>query len=137
MEQLSLEEGGELLLEIVGDHAVLLPMVSVPRRDLPEEIRQKFESRRGRKSSDIPLDQFLSEMGDTPDNAVAPAGQEMEIPAANAGQETSAPVVGVCSLPPAGQAGAVYLGCAIQEAQLEMMVQRRGEDSESLAVQDS
>jgi len=63
MDMLSLDEGGELLLEIVGDHAVLLPVVSIPRRDLPEELRKKFESRRGKKPSDIPLSEFLGEIG--------------------------------------------------------------------------
>lgn len=63
MELLSLEEGGDLLLEIVGDHAILHPMVSVPRRELPEELRVKFEARRGAKRTDIPLDQFLKEIG--------------------------------------------------------------------------
>jgi bifunctional DNA-binding transcriptional regulator/antitoxin component of YhaV-PrlF toxin-antitoxin module len=62
MNLLSLEEGGELLLEIVGDHAVLLPVVSIPRRDLPEELRKKFEARRGKKNSDIPLREFLGEL---------------------------------------------------------------------------
>lgn len=62
MDLLSLEEGGELLLEIVGDHAVLLPVVSIPRRDLPEDLRKKFEARRGKKPSDIPLSEFLGEL---------------------------------------------------------------------------
>lgn len=63
MHLLSLEEGGELLLEIVDDHAVLLPVVSIPRRDLPEELRKKFLSRRGEKASDIPLSQYLDHIG--------------------------------------------------------------------------
>jgi len=63
MDLLCLKEGGELLLEIVGDHAVLLPVVSIPRRDLPEDLRRKFESRRGAKASDIPLGEFLGELG--------------------------------------------------------------------------
>jgi antitoxin component of MazEF toxin-antitoxin module len=63
MDLLSLEEGGELMLEIVGDHAVLLPVVSIPRRDLPEGLRRKFEARRGKKASDIPLGEFLGELG--------------------------------------------------------------------------
>jgi len=66
MNLLSLEEGGELLLEVVGDHAVLLPVVSVPRRDLPEELRKKFEARRGKKASDIPLGEFLDDIGYKP-----------------------------------------------------------------------
>ena len=63
MDLLSLKEDGELLLEVVGDHAILLPVVSIPRRDLPAELRKKFESRRGAKESDVPLDQFLGEIG--------------------------------------------------------------------------
>lgn len=63
MDMLSLEEGGELLLEVVGDHAILLPAVSIPRRDLPEELRKKFEARRGEKTSDIPLSKFLGQIG--------------------------------------------------------------------------
>jgi hypothetical protein len=63
MNLLSLEEGGELLLEIVGDHAVLLPCVSIRRRDLPEALRKKFLSRRGEKASDIPLGKFLDHIG--------------------------------------------------------------------------
>ena len=66
MHLLSLEEGGELLLEVVGDHAVLLPVVSIPRRDLPEELRKKFELRRGKKKSDIPLGKFLDGIGYAP-----------------------------------------------------------------------
>jgi antitoxin component of MazEF toxin-antitoxin module len=66
MNLLSLEEGGELLLEIVGDHAVLLPVVSIPRRDLPEALRKKFESRRGKKASDMPLGEFLGEFAEKP-----------------------------------------------------------------------
>ncbi|HEY0307718.1 MAG TPA: AbrB/MazE/SpoVT family DNA-binding domain-containing protein [Acidobacteriaceae bacterium] len=62
MKLLSLEEGGELLLQIVDDHAVVIPMVSVPRTELPENLRKKFAARRGRKTSDIPLDNFLAKM---------------------------------------------------------------------------
>lgn len=84
MDLLSLEEGGELLLEIVGDHAVLLPVVSIPRRDLPEELRKKFLSRRGEKDSDIPLSKFLGELGY---NGVEPAAPG---PAAAAGKKKRA-----------------------------------------------
>ena len=51
MALLSLEEDDELLVEVVGDQAVLTPVVSIPRAALPEELRRKFESRGGRKSS--------------------------------------------------------------------------------------
>ena len=73
MNLLSLEEGGELLLEVVGDHAVLLPVVSIPRRDLPEELRRKFELRRGKKNSDIPLGKFLDGIGYKPAEQTAVA----------------------------------------------------------------
>jgi antitoxin component of MazEF toxin-antitoxin module len=63
MKLLSLEEGGELMLEVAGDHAILHPMVSVPRWELPEELRQKFLSRRGVKESDVPLSEFLDKIG--------------------------------------------------------------------------
>lgn len=63
MELLSLDQNSELLLQVVGDRAILEPVVSVPRCDLPEELRQKFESRRGAKSSDIPLESFLDQIG--------------------------------------------------------------------------
>lgn len=72
MSLLSLEEGGELLLEVVGDHAVLLPCVSVPRRDLPEDLRKKFLSRRGAKASDIPLGEFLDKIGYISAEAISP-----------------------------------------------------------------
>jgi antitoxin component of MazEF toxin-antitoxin module len=63
MKLLSLEEGGELLLEVEGDHAILHPMVSVPRRELPEELRKKYISRMGAKDSDIPLSEYLDHIG--------------------------------------------------------------------------
>jgi bifunctional DNA-binding transcriptional regulator/antitoxin component of YhaV-PrlF toxin-antitoxin module len=72
MDLLSLEEGGELLLEIVGDRAVLLPVVSIPRRDLPEDLRKEFEARRGNKPTDIPLGEFLGGIGYTPLNRPSP-----------------------------------------------------------------
>lgn len=63
MKLLSLEAGGELLLEVAGDHATLHPMVSVPRRELPEELRKKYLSRMGAKDTDIPLSEFLDHIG--------------------------------------------------------------------------
>lgn len=74
MKLLSLEEGGELLLEVKGDHAVLHPMVSVPRWELPEELRKKYLSRLGAKDSDIPLSEFLEHIG-YKRSEVAPAGK--------------------------------------------------------------
>jgi len=63
LEQLQVPERGELQIEVIGDVAVLTPMVSVPRTQLPEELRRTFESRRGAQPSDIPLAQFLKEIG--------------------------------------------------------------------------
>jgi len=74
MKLLSLEEGGELLLEVEGDHAILHPMVSVPRSELPEELRKKFLSRLGAKESDIPLSEFLDHIG-YKSSEVAPLGR--------------------------------------------------------------
>jgi bifunctional DNA-binding transcriptional regulator/antitoxin component of YhaV-PrlF toxin-antitoxin module len=62
MELLSLRQGDDLLLEIVGDHAVLLPAVSIARHELPEELRKKFLARRGAKPTDMPLDRFFEEV---------------------------------------------------------------------------
>jgi bifunctional DNA-binding transcriptional regulator/antitoxin component of YhaV-PrlF toxin-antitoxin module len=62
MDLLDLEEGGEILLEVAGDNATLTPIVSIPRADLPEQLRRKFESRRGKEPSDIPLEKFLADV---------------------------------------------------------------------------
>jgi DNA-binding CsgD family transcriptional regulator/bifunctional DNA-binding transcriptional regulator/antitoxin component of YhaV-PrlF toxin-antitoxin module len=66
LEQLQVAERGELQVEVIGDVAVVTPMVSVPRTQLPEELRRTFESRRGAQPSDIPLTQFLKEIGYEP-----------------------------------------------------------------------
>jgi hypothetical protein len=63
---LSLDVGDDLLLEVKGDHAILHPAVSVPRRELPEELWKKFEARRGPKPTDIPLKTLLKEIGYRP-----------------------------------------------------------------------
>jgi bifunctional DNA-binding transcriptional regulator/antitoxin component of YhaV-PrlF toxin-antitoxin module len=63
LEQLQVPERGELLVQVIGDHAVITPMISVPRAQMPEELRRTFESRRGAHSSDIPLARFLKQMG--------------------------------------------------------------------------
>jgi DNA-binding CsgD family transcriptional regulator/bifunctional DNA-binding transcriptional regulator/antitoxin component of YhaV-PrlF toxin-antitoxin module len=66
LEQLQIPERGELHVEVIGGHAVVTPMVSVPRSQLPEELRRTFESRRGANPSDIPLPQFLKDVGYEP-----------------------------------------------------------------------
>lgn len=77
MDLLSLKEDGELLLEVVGDHAILLPIVSIPRRDLPEELREKFESRRGAKESDVPLQEFMDELVKSPAHPASSAAPKV------------------------------------------------------------
>lgn len=60
---LALSEGDELLLEVEGDYAILHPMVSVPRHELPKGLWNKFAARRGAKSTDIPLKTLLDKIG--------------------------------------------------------------------------
>jgi len=66
MKLLALAVGDDLLLEVNDDHAVLHPAVSVPRRELPEELWKKLESRRGPKPTDIPLETLFKEIGYRP-----------------------------------------------------------------------
>jgi len=60
MALLSLEEGSDLLLDVSSDHAILTPMVSVPRSALPEGFVEKSLARLGQKPTDIPVDEFRS-----------------------------------------------------------------------------
>ena len=62
MNLLSLEQGQKVLVRVEGGHAILKPMVSVVRDELPEELLKKFESRRGKKSTDIPLSAFMKKL---------------------------------------------------------------------------
>lgn len=82
LEQLQVPERGELLVEVIGDHAMITPMVSMPRTQFPEELRRAFESRRGAHSSDIPLPQFLAAVGyDAPaQKTAAPLPQSLQSP---------------------------------------------------------
>jgi bifunctional DNA-binding transcriptional regulator/antitoxin component of YhaV-PrlF toxin-antitoxin module len=73
MNLLSLEEGQMLLLQVEGQYATLKPMVSVVRDELPEELRKKFESRRGKKPTDIPLSEFMKKLDRRPKVKTAPA----------------------------------------------------------------
>jgi bifunctional DNA-binding transcriptional regulator/antitoxin component of YhaV-PrlF toxin-antitoxin module len=62
MDLLSLEEGQTVLVQVEGGRAILRPMVSVVRDELPEALRKKFESRRGKKPTDIPLSAFTKKL---------------------------------------------------------------------------
>ena len=59
LDRLGLGRGSQLLVEVKDDRVVLHPAMSVPRYALPEELRQKFEDRRGEKPTDLSLDEFL------------------------------------------------------------------------------
>jgi hypothetical protein len=76
MDMLAVHEGSELLLEVIGDHATLRPMVSVVRSELPSQLRRKFLARRGKKSSDISLGVFLEELSDKVGSRRRAASQE-------------------------------------------------------------
>jgi len=62
MKLLSLEQGQTILVQVEGGHAILKPMVRVVRDELPPELLKKFESRRGKKSTDIPLSAFMKKL---------------------------------------------------------------------------
>jgi antitoxin component of MazEF toxin-antitoxin module len=62
MKLLSLEQGQTILVQVEGSHAILKPMVRVVRDELPPELLKKFESRRGKKSTDIPLSAFMKKL---------------------------------------------------------------------------
>src|ERR1022692_1170256 len=65
-DSMGLDEGSQLLVEMRPDCIVLHPAVSLKRADLPEELLAKYEARRGAKPTDIPLAEFLKEIGYTP-----------------------------------------------------------------------
>lgn len=58
-----LGEGSQLIIEMKEDHLELHPAFPVKRSELPEELREKFLSRRGAKETDVPLDTFLKKIG--------------------------------------------------------------------------
>jgi hypothetical protein len=58
-----LGEGSHVLIEMKDNHLELHPVVPLKRDELPEELREKFLSRRGAKSTDIPLSSFLAKIG--------------------------------------------------------------------------
>lgn len=76
---LSLAVGDDLLLEVEGDRAILHPMVSVPRNELPEALWKKFAARKGARPTDIPLDTLLKEIGyrspKTPEPSLRPSAR--------------------------------------------------------------
>jgi bifunctional DNA-binding transcriptional regulator/antitoxin component of YhaV-PrlF toxin-antitoxin module len=63
LKRYGLDDGSYVMIELMDDHFELHPVVPVKRSELPEELREKFLSRRGAKSSDVPLGKFLDKLG--------------------------------------------------------------------------
>jgi hypothetical protein len=63
LDHYGLGEGSPIVIEMKDNHLELHPVVALKRTDLPEELREKFLSRRGSKSSGVPLNRFLDKMG--------------------------------------------------------------------------
>ncbi len=125
LEQLRVPERGELLVEVIGDHAVVTPMISMPRTRLPEELRCTFESRRGADPSDTPLAQFLEEAGyeEKAQKAVAPGRPSLQERLAGltpneraAGKGNSLSATARAASHPADRAGGAGAGAGSQGA---------------------
>jgi AbrB family looped-hinge helix DNA binding protein len=72
LDRYGLAEGSQLMIEMKEDHLELHPVVSMKRIELPAELRTRFLSRRGAKSTDIPLATLLEAMD------YRPKGQEAD-----------------------------------------------------------
>jgi len=73
LEYYGLGEGSHIIIEMKDNHLELHPVVPVKRNDLPEELREKFLSRRGAKGAAIPLSSFLDKIGYKAPQAKRPA----------------------------------------------------------------
>lgn len=82
-----LGEGSHVLIEMKDNHLELHPVVPLKRDELPEELREKFLSRRGAKSTDIPLSSFLAKIGYKGPQAKRPAAAAKTRPAQAEGAE--------------------------------------------------
>jgi hypothetical protein len=63
LDHYGLGEGSQIVIEMKDNHLELHPVVSVKRSDLPQELRDKFLSRRGTKTTAVPLSSFLDKIG--------------------------------------------------------------------------
>ena len=61
------------MIEMKDNHLELHPMVAMKRNDLPEELREKFLSRRGASGPAVPLSSFLDKIGYKGPQAKEPA----------------------------------------------------------------
>ena len=73
LEYYGLDEGSHVIIEMKDNHLELHPVVPVKRNELPEELREKFLSRRGAKGTPIPLSSFLDKIGYKAPQAKRPA----------------------------------------------------------------
>ncbi|MFZ1940649.1 MAG: AbrB/MazE/SpoVT family DNA-binding domain-containing protein [Terracidiphilus sp.] len=58
-----LGEGSPIMIEMKDNHLELHPVVALKRDELPKELREKFLSRLGGRSTNVPLNQFLDKIG--------------------------------------------------------------------------
>jgi hypothetical protein len=58
-----LGEGSSVMIEMKDDHLELHPVVALKRGELPQELREKFLSRRGAGGAEVPLSEFLKKIG--------------------------------------------------------------------------
>jgi hypothetical protein len=63
LDHYGLGEGSPIVIEMKDNHLELHPVVAVKRSELPQELREKFLSRRGGKSTGVPLSNFLDKIG--------------------------------------------------------------------------
>jgi AbrB family looped-hinge helix DNA binding protein len=81
LEHYGLGEGSHVIIEMKDNHLELHPVVPVKRNELPEELREKFLSRRGAKGTAIPLSSFLDKIGYKAPRAKRPAAVAKTLPA--------------------------------------------------------
>ncbi|MDR3753320.1 MAG: AbrB/MazE/SpoVT family DNA-binding domain-containing protein [Terracidiphilus sp.] len=73
LEYYGLGEGSHVLIEMKDNHLELHPVIPVKRNELPEELREKFLSRRGARGAPTPLSSFLDKIGYKAPQAKRPA----------------------------------------------------------------
>jgi AbrB family looped-hinge helix DNA binding protein len=87
LEYYGLGEGSHIIIEMKDNHLELHPVVPLKREELPEELREKFLSRRGTRGPTVPLSSFLDKIGYKGPQAKRPAGIAKTRPAQAEGAE--------------------------------------------------
>ena len=62
LDHYGLDVGSPIKIEMKDNHLELHPVVALKRDELPQELREKFLSRLGRRSTNVPLNQFLDKI---------------------------------------------------------------------------